>query len=111
LGVAADAAHLLDRLTDSWAGAIEFIDEDDATIAAAIRIGQVARLRYAAPERVPDEIRRAAAEALQYVADTPVTLHGRVELLWYLQEQSISHVYHRYGNLGLRGDESRDEPS
>ena len=55
-------------------------------------------------------IRAAAAEALQYVADAPVSLHGRVELLWYLREQSVSHVYHRYGNLGLRIDERRDEP-
>ena len=39
---------------------------------------------------------------LQYIADTPVVAHGRVELLWYVREQSISHVYHRYGNLGLR---------
>ena len=73
--------------------------------------GQVARVRYAAPDRVPEAIRAAAAEALQYVADTPVSLHGRVELLWYLREQSISHVYHRYGNLGLRIGELRDEPA
>jgi len=98
-------------LTDSWAGAIEFIEEDDATVAAAIHLGQVARLRYAAPERVPTAIRTAAAEALRYIADTPVSIHGRVELLWYLREQSVSHVYHRYGNLGLRGDEPRDEPA
>jgi RHH-type proline utilization regulon transcriptional repressor/proline dehydrogenase/delta 1-pyrroline-5-carboxylate dehydrogenase len=110
-GPAADAVDLLDRLTDSWAGAIEFFEEDDASVAAAIRLGQVARVRYAAPERVPDAIRTAAAEALQYVADTRVSLHGRVELLWYLREQSVSHVYHRYGNLGLRADERRDEPA
>jgi RHH-type proline utilization regulon transcriptional repressor/proline dehydrogenase/delta 1-pyrroline-5-carboxylate dehydrogenase len=71
----------------------------------------VARLRYAAAGRVPNEIWAAAAEALQYIADTPVSLHGRVELLWYLREQSVSHVYHRYGNLGLRADERRDEPA
>jgi RHH-type proline utilization regulon transcriptional repressor/proline dehydrogenase/delta 1-pyrroline-5-carboxylate dehydrogenase len=98
-------------LTDSWAGAIEFMEEDDASVAAAIRVWQVARVRYAAPERVPDAIRTAAAEALQYVADALVSLHGRVELLWYLREQSVSYVYHRYGNLGLRGDERRDEPA
>ena len=45
-GPAADAVDLLDRLTDAWAGAIEFVEEDDATVAAAIRFGQVARLRY-----------------------------------------------------------------
>jgi RHH-type proline utilization regulon transcriptional repressor/proline dehydrogenase/delta 1-pyrroline-5-carboxylate dehydrogenase len=110
-GPAADAVELLDRLTDSWAGAIEFIEEDDASICAAIRLGHVARVRYAAPDRVPETIRVAAAEALQYIADTPVSLCGRVELLWYFREQSVSRVYHRYGNLGLRADELRDEPA
>jgi RHH-type proline utilization regulon transcriptional repressor/proline dehydrogenase/delta 1-pyrroline-5-carboxylate dehydrogenase len=110
-GPAADAVELLDRLTDSWAGAIEFVEEDDARLAELIRSGHVARLRYAAPDRVPQEVRSAAADALQYVADRPVSLHGRVELLWYFHEQNISHVYHRYGNLGLRADEPRDEPA
>jgi RHH-type proline utilization regulon transcriptional repressor/proline dehydrogenase/delta 1-pyrroline-5-carboxylate dehydrogenase len=110
-GLAADAVELLDRLTDSWAGAIEFVEEQDAQIADAIRAGQVARVRYAASDRVPAEIRAAAADALQYVADVPVVGHGRVELLWYVREQSIAHVYHRYGNLGIRVDEPRDEPA
>lgn len=109
-GSAAAAVLLLDKLTDSWGAAIEFIEEEDADLAAAIRDGRVARLRYAAPERVPRIVREAAADALQYVADTPVSLHGRVELLWYVREQSISHVYHRYGNLGLRAEEARSEP-
>ena len=43
-------------------------------------------------------------------ADTPVLAEGRIELLWYLREQSISHDYHRYGNLGPRGGERRAEP-
>ena len=109
-GPAAAAVELLDRLTDSWGGAIEFIEEDDASVAAAVRLGQVARIRYAAPDRVPESVRLAAAEALQYVADVPVSIHGRIELLWYVQEQSVSHIYHRYGNMGLRADEPRDEP-
>jgi RHH-type proline utilization regulon transcriptional repressor/proline dehydrogenase/delta 1-pyrroline-5-carboxylate dehydrogenase len=109
-GPAAFAVELLDRLTDSWAGAIEFVDEEDERLADAIRTGQVARVRYAAPDRVPDHIRKAAAEALQYVADTHVLSQGRIELLWYCREQSISQVYHRYGNLGIRADESRAEP-
>lgn len=107
----AAAVELLDQLTDPWAGAIEFIEESDQTLAEAIWKGQVARIRYAAPDRVPEIVRAAAAEALQYVADTPVSRHGRVELLWYMREQSVSHVYHRYGNLGLRIDEPRDEPA
>ena len=34
-------------------------------------------------------------------------MHGRVELMWYVREQSVCVDYHRYGNLGARGDESR----
>jgi RHH-type proline utilization regulon transcriptional repressor/proline dehydrogenase/delta 1-pyrroline-5-carboxylate dehydrogenase len=109
-GSAADAVELLDRLTDSWGAAIEFIDEEDESLAAAMRAGRVSRVRYALPSRVPHMIREAAAEALQYVSDAPVSSHGRIELLWYLQEQSISHVYHRYGNLGARAEETRNEP-
>ena len=37
-------------------------------------------------------------------------MHGRVELLWYAQEQSISLNYHRYGNLGPRFEEQRNGP-
>jgi RHH-type proline utilization regulon transcriptional repressor/proline dehydrogenase/delta 1-pyrroline-5-carboxylate dehydrogenase len=60
---------------------------------------------------VPLEIRRAAAEALQYIADAPPVSNGRVELVWYFQEQSLTVLYHRYGNLGRRVDEPRDEPA
>ena len=72
-----------------------------------MRSGRVGRVRYAAPDRVPESIRRAAAESFVYVADAPPLAHGRVELLWYLQEQSLSHVYHRYGNLGRRAGAGR----
>ncbi len=34
-------------------------------------------------------------------------VEGRVELLWYVQEQCISFDYHRYGNLGPRSGEER----
>jgi RHH-type proline utilization regulon transcriptional repressor/proline dehydrogenase/delta 1-pyrroline-5-carboxylate dehydrogenase len=111
MGPAGDAVELLDHLTDSWAGAIEFVEEDDERLAELIRSSRVARIRYAAPDRVPDTIRRAAADALQYVADTPVSAHGRVELLWYVREQSIAHLYHRHGNLGIRAEERRAEPT
>jgi RHH-type proline utilization regulon transcriptional repressor/proline dehydrogenase/delta 1-pyrroline-5-carboxylate dehydrogenase len=47
---------------------------------------------------------------LLYLADSPVVAEGRVELLWYLYEQSVSIDYHRYGNLGARAAEPRAEP-
>ena len=94
-------------MTDSWAAAIEFVEESDEELAEAMHSGAAERVRYAAPDRVPDLIRRASADSYVYVADAPVLAHGRIELLWYLKEQSISHVYHRYGNLGRRGEEPR----
>jgi RHH-type proline utilization regulon transcriptional repressor/proline dehydrogenase/delta 1-pyrroline-5-carboxylate dehydrogenase len=111
LGPAADAARLLDSLTDDWAASIEFVEETDAELAAALESGRVTRVRYAAPDRVPEAIRRAAAASLAYIADSPPLAEGRVELLWYLREQSISHVYHRYGNLGRRAAELRGDSS
>jgi RHH-type proline utilization regulon transcriptional repressor/proline dehydrogenase/delta 1-pyrroline-5-carboxylate dehydrogenase len=106
-GPARDACDLLDALTDSWAAAIEFVEETDPELAAAVRSDRIGRLRYAAPNRVPETIRLAAAESLVYIADAPPLAHGRVELLWYVQEQSLSHAYHRYGNLGRRALEPR----
>ncbi|MGD9635650.1 MAG: hypothetical protein AB7U97_20375, partial [Pirellulales bacterium] len=104
------AVELLDNLTDSWGASIEFVTESDEQLAELVRARAMDRVRYAAPSRVPRNIRQAAAESLQYIADTPPVAHGRVELLWYFQEQSLSVVYHRYGNLGARINEPRDEP-
>ena len=44
-------------------------------------------------------------------ARAPVLAQGRVELLWYLREQSISIDYHHYGNMGTREGEERTEVS
>ncbi len=112
-GLRGDAASYVDRLdelTEAWAGDIEFVTETDDELATLIREGVIERVRYAAPDRVPTIMRKAAADALVYIADAPVSGHGRLELLWYVREQSVSHQYHRYGNLGLRSNEARDEP-
>ena len=101
------AVRILDELTDSWAGAIEFIEESDSDLVAAVSENRSGRLRYASSERVPIELRAAAAQMGEYIADEPVSSCGRVELLWYFQEQSLAHTYHRYGNLGARSEEQR----
>jgi RHH-type proline utilization regulon transcriptional repressor/proline dehydrogenase/delta 1-pyrroline-5-carboxylate dehydrogenase len=104
------SVRLLEDLTESWAAAIEFVEESDEQLAQVIAQHQADRLRYASPDRVPDLIRRAVAETGLYVAAAPVLDVGRIELLWYLQEQSVSIDYHRYGNLGVRSQEPRAEP-
>ncbi len=104
------AVRRLDEMTDAWAAGIEFIEETDEELAAAIRSGATERVRFAAAERVPAELRTVAHEAGVFLADAAVVAEGRVELLWSVREQSVSHAYHRYGNLGARAGERRAEP-
>jgi RHH-type proline utilization regulon transcriptional repressor/proline dehydrogenase/delta 1-pyrroline-5-carboxylate dehydrogenase len=108
-GLAAPAVQRLEAATDSWAGAIEFVEETDAQLSQAIRDGQVDRIRYAAPDRASLEVLEAGNAANGCVVSVPVSAEGRLELLWYVREQSISTDYHRYGNLGIRADEARAE--
>jgi RHH-type proline utilization regulon transcriptional repressor/proline dehydrogenase/delta 1-pyrroline-5-carboxylate dehydrogenase len=100
----------LDEVTHDWAGALELVEETDDELAAAIRDGHTHCIRYAARDRVPAIVRLAAAETGVYIVDEPVLADGRIELLWYVEEQSISDNYHRYGNLGARTTEPRSEP-
>jgi RHH-type proline utilization regulon transcriptional repressor/proline dehydrogenase/delta 1-pyrroline-5-carboxylate dehydrogenase len=66
-------------------------------------IPRVERIRYAAPERVPERVLTAAAGTGFYISRTPVLMEGRIELLQYFRQQAICTNYHRYGNLGERG--------
>ncbi len=106
-GFVSPAILLLEQLTESWAGAIEFVEETDEQLARAIRDHQTDRVRYAAPSRAPLPVLQAAHEAGICVVSTPVSVEGRLELLWYQREQSVSIDYHRYGNLGPRTGERR----
>jgi len=113
-GLESGAVRLLDELTDSWAAAIEFLEETDEQLAANLRAmapHAEERIRYAAPGRVPASVRAASASAGVYLADEPVRRQGRLELLWYVREQSVSDDYHRYGNLGRRAIEARRQPT
>lgn len=72
--------------------------ESDAELIDRIRDGSVACVRYSRPERVPEEVFRAAAECGRvYISCKPVLRTARLELLNYVQEQTVSEVYHRYG--------------
>jgi len=99
--------ELLQELTQDWGGELEFLEESDLELADAIRSERVPRIRYADASRVPDTVWRAAALGTTHLATAPVLCEGRIELLHYLREQSLSIDYHRYGNLGARADEAR----
>jgi RHH-type proline utilization regulon transcriptional repressor/proline dehydrogenase/delta 1-pyrroline-5-carboxylate dehydrogenase len=69
------------------------------------KIPEIDRIRFAAPQRVPPELFKAAAKTGFYIARSPVMMEGRIELLHYYRQQSICHTYHRYGNLGDRAEQ------
>ncbi|MBM4094731.1 MAG: aldehyde dehydrogenase family protein, partial [Planctomycetes bacterium] len=103
--------NALERATESWAAAVEFVEESDEALAEVARLHHTDRLRYADPRRVPAVVREAVIDNGIFIADAPVLMQGRLELLWYVREQSVCHDYHRYGNLGIRSDERRSEPA
>ena len=107
--VHSDKVELLETLTHAWAGDLEFVEESDDELADSIEQGWVDRVRYSSATHVPINVRKAATARFVYIADSPVTRIGRVELLWYVREQSLCIDYHRYGNLGFRADEPRAE--
>ena len=97
----------LDAATEPWAGGIEMMEETDDELVAHFESARLLRVRYADRDRPGAAVREAANRLGLWLADVPVVGEGRVELLWYLREQSISYDYHRYGNLGPRADERR----
>ncbi len=106
-GLESPAVRLLDRLTEWWGAGIEFVSESDADLAGIVSAMQTDRVRYAQPGRIPESVLAAVGDTGIFIAQTPVLIDGRIELLWYLTEQSISRDYHRYGNLGARSGEQR----
>ena len=106
-GLTDDWLQILHDLTEVWAADIEFIEETDDQLIEAIKTCAVGRIRYSSPEAVPSAIREAVIGNYVHIADSPVLPIGRVELMWYVQEQSVCIDYHRYGNLGARASEKR----
>ncbi len=93
---------LLESTADVLPGFIHPIDETDDELSNRIARGDIGRLRllHNPPDTSP--IAAACAERFVTIVNEPVVLEGKVECLRYLEEQSISHDYHRYGNLGRR---------
>ena len=108
-GLSLPGLALLRTLTRSWGDDLSIVEESDRLLAEGLVSGRSDRLRYAAPARVTPTLFDAARRSGRYVACAPVLMEGRIELLWYLREQSISNDYHRYGNLGEKGAQERAE--
>jgi RHH-type proline utilization regulon transcriptional repressor/proline dehydrogenase/delta 1-pyrroline-5-carboxylate dehydrogenase len=81
------------------------IEEPDNLFLDRVRAKKMSRIRLL--ERPHSSLYEAAAEQGVYLMTAPVLANGRLELLHYVREVSLSIDYHRYGNLGLREGEIR----
>jgi RHH-type proline utilization regulon transcriptional repressor/proline dehydrogenase/delta 1-pyrroline-5-carboxylate dehydrogenase len=101
------STSLLESTADVVPGLIHPLEETDTQLAERIGRHNVSRLRLLDRARASSPLTIACGEAFVTIVDEPVLSEGRIECLRYLDEQSISENYHRYGNLGRRANEER----
>ena len=80
-------------------------EESEEKFIQRLQHGHIKRIRML--QKPSKALREKAAELACYIDSAPALANGRLELLHYLREISISTSYHRYGNLGLREGELR----
>ncbi|MFG0290590.1 MAG: bifunctional proline dehydrogenase/L-glutamate gamma-semialdehyde dehydrogenase [Rhodopirellula sp. JB044] len=96
-----DDRDRIESIADWLPGLVEPLEETTDELTKRINAGRVKRLRSITPLDV-GPIRTACAANFVSIIDEPVLADGRVECLRYINEQSLSYDYHRYGNLGRR---------
>lgn len=84
-----------------------FLDADDSLSLEdekelILHMKQVQRIRFLNSKHISKNIYSAMAKEAIYISSEPFIANGRIEMLHYFSEQSISNSYHRYGNLGLK---------
>ena len=85
---------------------VELVSEAEAGFVERLaHPGDAERLR--AWEPISTAVRAAANGTGVTVIDAPVLANGRLELRWYLREQTVSRVVHRYGSVDDGGDRVR----
>ena len=63
------------------------------------------RVIYSDISKVSKDVFKESAKTLVFIVRQNAMMEGRLELLNYFSEQSISHSFHRYGNIGSRASE------
>lgn len=90
----------------SWVSpSLRIISETEGQWIQRLKQGRISRLRLL--QKPSEDILSAAAASFCHKHIAPVLSNGRVELLHYLREVSVSIDYHRYGNLGSREHDKR----
>lgn len=78
-----------------------FVEEKDEEFIKSIK--NFDRVIYSDISKVPSIVFEEATKSLTFIIRAKPMMEGRLELLNYFIEQSVSHSYHRYGNIGARG--------
>ena len=84
-----------------------YADEEEKTLLASLHNAQ--RARFINKEDLNETFYASVTNKSIHIATEKFIPHGRVELMHYFIEQSISNSYHRYGNLGLKGLKDKEE--
>ena len=88
---------LVSAATAQAAGTLPAVVEPDQAFADRLPRHRFGRVRHLGT--VPTGLWTATAAAEVDLVDAPVVASGRLELRWYLREQSISRTLHRFGNV------------
>lgn len=89
--------HVAFSVSNSTKVAADAIVESDQTLAARLSLDVCDRLRLLTA--VDPEVRLAALAAGIQINPTPIAPDGRVELIHWVREQSLSITNHRYGRI------------
>lgn len=72
-------------------------------------ISKFSRVRFTNLAIIPEKIIKNAASNGTFLNNKEVFANGRIELLNYMQEQSFSHNYHRYGYISFHDRKEIEE--
>lgn len=84
---------------------IKFLQESNEDFEKRVISKSIKRIRFLS--KPSEKLEKLLADAAINVHREPPLANGRIELLHFLREVSISYDYHRYGNLGIREGEKR----
>lgn len=73
-----------------------------------MQINNADRARFLDASELDEDLYRGVKNKSIHLATEPFIAHGRIELMHYFIEQSVSNSYHRYGNLGLKGLQQKE---
>lgn len=84
---------------------VVFVEESEELFVDRVDGGNIRRVRLLSEPS--SAMKNAFSQRAVNVILAPVMANGRLEIVHYLREVSLSVDYHRYGNLGIREHEAR----